>query len=84
MVIGLDAELDIGIAMNTDTMKNRQVDGWIDVNKELPSDGQQVNVIRKRRRLQDIQTQTIFNKSKMPYGFYCDAVSAGTVTHWKP
>jgi hypothetical protein len=29
-------------------------------------------------------TTTTYNTSKTPYGFACDAMSAGVVTHWKP
>ena len=68
--------------MNTDAMKSRKVDGWIDVNKELPNDGQCVLVKREGGKM-DIMLSK-YSTSKMPYGFECDATQAGIVTHWKP
>ena len=68
--------------MNTDAMKSRKVDGWIDVNKELPNDGQCVLVKREGGKM-DIMLSK-YSTSKIPYGFECDATQTGIVTHWKP
>ena len=68
--------------MNTNAMKNRQTDGWIDINKELPKDGLHITVMREGAHCK--YAKTTYNTSKMPYGFACDAMSEGVVTHWKP